>query len=327
MSSAQICNSKSCNCDPCNCDPCNCKPCDCCLLQKIKDLVSSHTCSCSCECEGCTCPRPVKKRALLVGINYKGTNSELGGCLNDVANIKAMLIAKYDYREEEIIDLTDNSKEKPTYANIIKYLKWLIEDDRYTNLYFHYSGHGTWLKDDAPEGKEELDGRDECLVPLDYQTSGVIPDDILNRILREKCESAKLTCVIDACFSGTVLDLKHKVDCKSVHYTNKARKSYLFPNWTSEFTVSQNSNYAELKNIKMLSGCRDTQYSADAFINNKFQGALTYHFLKVLELNNYEIKTKHLLKDIHCMLKLSDYDQKPVLTCGEAIRMEENFSL
>ena len=32
-----------------------------------------------------------------------------------------------------------------------------------------------------------------------------------------------------------------------------------------------------------ISGCRDNQTSADAYINGKFQGALTFGFIKTME--------------------------------------------
>lgn len=38
-----------------------------------------------------------------------------------------------------------------------------------------YSGHGTKIRDD--DYKEEEDGYDEALVPLDYQEKGMIRDD------------------------------------------------------------------------------------------------------------------------------------------------------
>ena len=41
-------------------------------------------------------------------------------------------------------------------------------------LFFHYSGHGG---QQADKDGDEADGKDETLVPLDYQTAGQITDD------------------------------------------------------------------------------------------------------------------------------------------------------
>ena len=46
------------------------------------------------------------------------------------------------------------------------------------------------------------------------------------------------------------------------------------------YLLQINRNEDNLANIIKISGCRDTQTSADAFINGKYQGALTFSFLK-----------------------------------------------
>lgn len=70
---------------------------------------------------------------------------------------------------------------------------------------FHYSGHGSRVRD--CDG-DELDGYDESLVPVDYQTEGKILDDEINAtIVRPLPRGATLHAIIDTCFSGTFLDL------------------------------------------------------------------------------------------------------------------------
>lgn len=70
------------------------------------------------------------------------------------------------------------------------------------------TGHGGRLRDD--NGDEE-DGYDETLVPLDYEEAGQIRDDDLFKILVHPMpEGVTVTCVMDCCHSGTVLDLPYK---------------------------------------------------------------------------------------------------------------------
>jgi len=104
----------------------------------------------------------MSKKALLVGINYKGTSSELKGCITDVDNIKGYLL-KNGYSSQNITVLTDETAIKPTRVNILKHLLELIVSDAKT-LFFHYSGHGSQTADD---NGDESDGRDECLCPID----------------------------------------------------------------------------------------------------------------------------------------------------------------
>lgn len=94
----------------------------------------------------------------------------------------------------------------PTKRNIRKAMRWLVEGNRAKDsLVFHFSGHGSQQKD---YNGDEIDGQDEALCPLDHETEGKIIDDEINRILvRPLVHGAKLHAVIDACNSGTVLDL------------------------------------------------------------------------------------------------------------------------
>jgi metacaspase-1 len=66
------------------------------------------------------------KRAFLVGINYRGTQFELRGCINDVNTIKELLINVYGYGEENILVLSDDTDIKPTGKNILRGWKWLV---------------------------------------------------------------------------------------------------------------------------------------------------------------------------------------------------------
>ena len=84
---------------------------------------------------------------------------------------------------EDITILTDDTKRKPTRANMISELHSLVEGAAAgDSLFLHYSGHGAYSKDTRPD-TDEADGQDETLVPLDYKESGMITDDELFDIL------------------------------------------------------------------------------------------------------------------------------------------------
>lgn len=264
------------------------------------------------------------KRAVLCGLNYYGTNAELGGCINDVKNIQNLLIKQYDYKPENIIMLTDETSEKATYDNILKRLRELVKSDA-THMYFHYSGHGSYMNDN---NGDDRDGKDECLCPLDYNNKGFIRDDIIKSIVKDLPKEKKLTMLIDACHSATMVDLKYELDCASVNQSaTKDNEAYLYQNWSYDFKLHENHQYNDDINVLTISGCRDSQTSADAWIQSKYQGAFTYHFMKVLELNKYDIKIKYLLKDIHCMLKIGNFEQKPVINSAKKVDLDEKFSL
>jgi hypothetical protein len=87
-------------------------------------------------------------------------------------------------------------------------LYWLVQGCQPgDSLVFHYSGHGSQQRNYTGD---EVDGYDETLCPLDFESQGMIVDDEINAtIVRPLPPRAKLHAIIDACHSGTVLDLPY----------------------------------------------------------------------------------------------------------------------
>jgi len=162
------------------------------------------------------------KRAVLTGINYCGMQGELGGCHNDVLNIKEYLMDVHGFENENIVLLMDDDDhDPPTFENITNAFKNVVAETQEGDCVFiHYSGHGGKLKDD--DWGEEEDGYDETLIPVDYMESGQIRDDyIYEHLVKPFPAGARMTCLMDCCHSGTVLDLpyKFKADGSSVKMT------------------------------------------------------------------------------------------------------------
>ncbi|KAK9674763.1 Ca(2+)-dependent cysteine protease, variant 2 [Basidiobolus ranarum] len=152
-----------------------------------------------------------RRKALLIGINYFGTSSELRGCINDVNNIKKFLIEHYGFRPVDMVILTDDQRDpkfQPTRANITSGMYWLVNGAQPNDAYFlHFSGHGGQTED--LDG-DELDGTDETILPVDYKRAGQIVDDEINAVLvRRLPPGVRLTAVFDSCHSGTVMDLPY----------------------------------------------------------------------------------------------------------------------
>jgi hypothetical protein len=79
-----------------------------------------------------------------------------------------------------------------------------------TNISFLFlpQGHGGRIKDD---NGDEDDGHDETLIPVDFEKSGQIRDDDLLKILvHPMAAGVRMTCCMDCCHSGTVLDLPYR---------------------------------------------------------------------------------------------------------------------
>nr|DAD18290.1 TPA_asm: hypothetical protein HUJ06_019753 [Nelumbo nucifera] len=150
-----------------------------------------------------------RKRAVICGISYRNAPYELKGCINDAKCMRYLLINRFKFPESSILMLTEEENDAyriPTKQNIRMALHWLVQGCQSgDSLVFHYSGHGSQQMDND---RDEIDGYDETLCPLDFKTQGMIVDDEINAtIVRPLPHGAKLHAIIDACNSGTVLDL------------------------------------------------------------------------------------------------------------------------
>ena len=125
-----------------------------------------------------------RRKALLIGINYIGQRGQLRGSINDVKNMSTYLNGHFGYKREDMVILTDdqqNPMSKPTKANILRAMHWLVKDARPNDsLFFHYSGHGGQTPD--LDGDED-DGYDEVIYPVDFRQAGHIVDDEMHRIM------------------------------------------------------------------------------------------------------------------------------------------------
>ncbi|KAI5448400.1 hypothetical protein KIW84_015711 [Lathyrus oleraceus] len=151
------------------------------------------------------------KRAVLFGISYANTAAprKLRGSANNAKCMKQFLIDKLGFPSNSIYMLTDDSEEKnttPTKSNMRMAMKWLVEGCKPgDSLVFYFCGHGSRVKD---RNRDEADGYDEAICPVDYEHEGMILDDEINAtIVRPLPHGAKLHALVDASFSGTILDL------------------------------------------------------------------------------------------------------------------------
>lgn len=253
-------------------------------------------------------PKSSKRLALLIGINYEGSSAQLNGCINDVQKMKQFLVNNCNYKESDIVLLTDDTKTKPTAVNIMREIGKLIVSAYYNKsdeIFIHYSGHGTSIVD--RDGDED-DNRDEALVPLDYQTSGLISDDLLHDYFSYLPETCKCVCLFDCCHSGTILDLKYR-------YVKE------------ETSVVENPKSDVEGNVIMISGCRDVQTSADAYIKGNWAGAMTSAFLDTMDKFDYNVTCFHLLSHMRQYLEDNNYEQVPQICSSNKLSNVSIFSL
>lgn len=254
----------------------------------------------------------IVKKALLIAINYIGSDNELNGCINDSKNLQSFLIQNKYINSSDITMMNDtlSGALNPTKANILSQFNNLVafanqNADKTVELFVSYSGHGTGVRDTSGD---EVDGQDEALVPVDFETNGFIVDDLIRSNLVNKLSAnVKLVFLCDACHSGTIMDLKYLY--------NTAGATAEFPNSKLTDTICE---------VVTVSGCKDDQTSADAYLANKYQGAMTAAFL-----NNYadEMCYKDLINKMKSWLLANRFSQVPQLCAGKKINLDSPFLL
>ncbi len=269
--------------------------------KSIRNVTSKSTCP-TCGSTISTTTNVVSsvanKKALLIGINYRGTSNELNGCINDVNDMSLLLQSRYEFNKNNIEIVTDDTPKKPTKQNIITSLTSLLSGSKAGDtLVFMYSGHGINSRD---RNRDEWDGMDELICPLDMN---LISDDEMSNIIRTYLKKdVNLFTFFDCCNSGTILDLRYQ---------------YLDTMRTRQ--TMTNTNYSELNgNLVCISGCQDNQTSADSFINGRFNGALTWSFIQCTK-DITRPNWLDLLSNMRNLLRQNRYSQIAQMSSGKLL--------
>jgi hypothetical protein len=266
----------------------------------------------------------VAKRALLIGVNkYKIPGADLRGCVNDVNNMKAALVDLFGFKPGDITVLTDYDATK---AAMMAGIKQIIKDSKSGDVaVIHYSGHGSNVPDD---NGDEPDGRDEILCPSDLNWDDTLRDDWLRTEIDKVKPGVHLAFVMDCCHSGTNTRALEPMDVP-------VKERYLPSPWALAGAESGHRNVgravrsqlkrsskatrktkdivnADLPEV-LITGCRDTQTSADAFIDNVYTGALTYGLVDAMRKAKGKLTYRELHDAATSALAKKKFEQVPQL--------------
>ncbi|KAF8895967.1 peptidase C14, caspase domain-containing protein, partial [Infundibulicybe gibba] len=280
-----------------------------------------------------------KRKAVIIGINYTLGAAPLRGCHSDADRMRKFIIQRYGFDSDDIRLFKDDPRlkqyQQPTKENIIKALEWLVDGAKTDDsLFFFFSGHGGQMYD--IDG-DEPDAMDECIYPVDAATAGPILDDHLHKILvRPLPRGTRLTAIFDSCHSGSALDLPFFYSASQqmrdprildVGQGTVVRiASNMRHDDDKDNRVSGDDDFHGLGNtdcglrrwrvqgggagIIMLSGCKDSQFSFDAMVDNRYTGALSWAFTSTLD-DYPQITYGQLLNQ---GLKKKGYNQRPQLS-------------
>lgn len=290
--------------------------------------------------------RTTLKKALLVGINaYAG--SPLRGCLNDVDRMRELLAGRFGFPAENLRVLRDA---EATAQAIKRGLHWLADGDDAGGAVrvFHFSGHGKHVPDD---NGDEPDGRDEAIVPYDYETEGFITDDALARLYERFPRGSNLTIVMDCCHSGTnTRDVAHDVryrflpssyedylafDAAQEKYEGE-RLAYLSQQLDAlrglpqaEYQRRKENALRRFQRLRarfgdarrredtvLMAAARSDQIAADAIISGGFHGAFTWYLTETIAQAGETLTYGEAVKAVAGKLQKAGYRQQvPQLEC------------
>ena len=265
------------------------------------------------------------KRALLIGINkYLIPGADLRGCVNDVADLSAALIQFSGFKKSDLAVLTDKAA---TRKAIVSGVQKLVKASKKGDVALvHYSGHGSNVPDDASR-RDEADGRDEILCPYDLNWDDPLRDYWLRDTFDSVAAGVHLAVIMDCCHSGTNTRALPPPDAP-------VKSRYLPSPWgiareesgrsapravTGQLRRSPRAArrskdivHADIPEV-LITGCRDTQTSADAFIEGRFNGALTFGLIQALRARKGRLTYRELHERASAVLKKRKFEQVPQL--------------
>lgn len=245
--------------------------------------------------------------ALCVGINdYPGAASDLAGCVNDAHDWHVTLLERgYDVR----MLLNSEASKGSIVEALSERLSRLKTGDRFI---FTFSGHGTWIPD---RDGDEIDKRDEALCCWDYARDGLLSDDEMFDIFKQRKFGSRVTVLSDSCHSGTLARMAANPLVKK---TAKFIPPPLFSDMSEAEAVRAETFIPGGKprsQTALISGCADHEYSYDANFDGRPNGAFTYFARKALA-EALSPRVKDVYAQLRMLLPSPEYPQTPQLTAG-----------
>jgi len=204
--------------------------------------------------------------------------------------MKSILTRYYGFAEKNIRTLTDfQATKKAMQSEISKLIGRAREGDV---LLFHYSGHGANVPD---RSGDEADNRDEILCSTDLDWKDPLLDDWLRAEFDKLPAGVNLTVIMDCCHSGTNTRAIQPPDAKRIERYLPCPLDLMAAESGRRLKGTVRGRRAELRGVArrgdvvnadmpelLITGCRSTQTSADAYIGKTFNGALTYNFVAAI---------------------------------------------
>jgi hypothetical protein len=239
-------------------------------------------------------PRNPKRWALIVGIDeyLHLPHARLYGCVNDAKQMAWVLMDRFDFPRETMTVLLNEQATRGAIRGAMEELADRVRQDDV--VVFHFSGHGSQMRDREGDERDEPDGLDETLLThdtgrVDHENRDVTDDEIYEWLLRLTAVTPYVTLVCDCCHSGTVSREDKVVRVREV-------EPDLRP--VGELPPSPFRRLRDLKEkmgakgpsgwlppserYTLIAACRNKEKANEVVFRGSTQGALTYHLVREL---------------------------------------------
>ena len=185
---------------------------------------------------------------------------------------------------------------------------------------------------------DEAERRDEILCPTDLDWKKPFLDDWLRQTLNGLRAGVSLTVIMDCCHSGTNTRrfeppdaprlpryLPNPWDLMAAESGRKLRGTVQGSLRASSRLKRRRQDVVDVDSPELLmTGCRDTQTSADAHIGGAYNGALTYCLVDAIKQAAGKLTARQLHERTVKRLQEEDFDQVPQLE-GRAVEFDRPF--
>ena len=257
------------------------------------------------------------KIALLVGINKYQHMRNLKGAVNDVINMKRLLIERFGFIDdnEHICVLTD---ENATRNAIIKGIEdHLIPKAKSDSIVvFHYSGHGSKVKD--MEG-DETDKWDEAIVPHDSGHNDPHPnrdiiDDEINLLLGKLTDKTPyVTFIFDSCHSGTAIRAAGLARTVEPDYRERPELKFMKTKGARAINEGKCDFRFEGSQFALISGSKAEESSYELNRFGKWHGALTWHLTNQISKTGADATYRDIMDFVKARVTARYNNQHPQL--------------
>ncbi|MBI2566849.1 MAG: caspase family protein [Candidatus Schekmanbacteria bacterium] len=232
----------------------------------------------------------------------RGAWANLDGAVTDGESFRDLLVARYGYRSEDIILLTNAAASRHRIIDAFR-THLLGERGRGDSALFFYAGHGSQVRNSK---SDEPDGLDETIVPADANEGAAdIRDKELRRLYNEALDRGiELIVIADSCHSGSV----------SRGLPVRLKSRYLPPLLEDIADASDPGPSPEERGALILSAAQDYQEALEQ-IDERGQshGAFTYALMRALASAPLDESVEATFLRVRALLRAGGIPQEPVL--------------